>query len=88
MKLTADQIAQNWDELLNVIKTEFTGDRKAKLLSMYTDLEDRMALAPASSFNHYHHDHHLTIIIIHHLHNQGHRHCHHLLLPSPSIIPL
>jgi len=54
MKLTADQIAQNWDELLNIIKTEFTGDRKAKLLAMYTDLEDRMAMAPASSFNHYH----------------------------------
>ncbi len=54
MKLTADQIAQNWDELLNVIKTEFTGERKDKLLAMYNDMEDRMALAPASSFNHYH----------------------------------
>ena len=54
MKLTADQIAQNWDELLNIIKTEFTGDRKAKLLAMYADLEDRMAMSPASSFNHYH----------------------------------
>ncbi len=54
MKLTADQIAQNWDELLNIIKTEFTGTRKAKLLAMYTDMEDRMALSPASSFNHYH----------------------------------
>jgi len=54
MKLTADQIAQNWDELLNIIKTEFTGDRKVKLLAMYNDLEDRMAMSPASSFNHYH----------------------------------
>lgn len=54
MKLTADQIAQNWDELLNVIKTEFTGTRKDKLLAMYTDLEDRMAMAPASSYSHFH----------------------------------
>ena len=54
MKLTAEQIAQNWDELLTVIKTEFTGNRKDKLLAMYTDLEDRMSMAPASSFNHYH----------------------------------
>ncbi len=54
MKLTADQIAQNWDELLNVIKTEFTGNRKDKLLAMYTDLEDRMAMAPASSYSHFH----------------------------------
>ena len=54
MKLTAEQIAENWDELLTVIKTEFTGARKDKLLSMYTDLEDRMSLSPASSYNHYH----------------------------------
>ena len=42
MKLTADQIAQNWDELLTIIKTEFTGERKDKLLAMYADMEDRM----------------------------------------------
>ena len=34
MKLTADQIAQNWDDLLTVIKTEFTGTRKDKLLAI------------------------------------------------------
>ena len=54
MKLTAEQIAQNWDELLTVIKTEFTGSRKDNLLAMYTDLEDRMSVQPASSFDHYH----------------------------------
>ena len=54
MKLTAEQIAQNWDDLLTIIKTEFTGNCKDKLLAMYTDLEDRMSMAPASSFNHYH----------------------------------
>jgi len=54
MKLTAEQIVQNWERLLEVIKTEFTGERQTKLLSMYTDLEDRMSTQPASSIDHYH----------------------------------
>jgi hypothetical protein len=54
MKLTSEQIVQNWERLLNVIETEFTGERKDKLLSMYQDLEERMSMAPASSFSHYH----------------------------------
>ena len=54
MKLTSEQIVQNWERLLNVIETEFTGERKDKLLSMYTDLEERMCMAPASSFSHFH----------------------------------
>ena len=40
MKLTAEQIVQNWERLLEVIKTEFTGERQTKLLSMYQDLEE------------------------------------------------
>ena len=54
MKLTAEQIVQNWERLINVIETEFTGERKDKLLSMYKDLEERMCMAPASSFSHFH----------------------------------
>ncbi len=54
MKLTAEQIVENWERLLEVIKTEFTGERQTKLLSMYTDLEDRMSTQPASSIDHYH----------------------------------
>ena len=54
MKLTAEQIVANWERLLDVIKTEFTGERQTKLLSMYTDLEDRMSTQPASSIDHYH----------------------------------
>ena len=54
MKLTAEQIVQNWERLINVIKNEFTGERQEKLLAMYTDLEDRMSVQPASSFDHYH----------------------------------
>jgi len=54
MKLSAEQIVQNWERLLEVIKTEFSGERQTKLLSMYTDLEDRMSTQPASSIDHYH----------------------------------
>ena len=54
MKLTAEQIVANWERLIDVIKTEFTGERQTKLLAMYTDLEDRMSLQPASSIDHYH----------------------------------
>jgi len=54
MKLSAEQIVQNWERLLDVIKTEFTGERQAKLLAMYEDMEERMSLQPASSFEHFH----------------------------------
>jgi len=54
MKLTAEQIVENWERLIDVIKTEFTGKRQEKLLAMYTDLEERMSLQPASSIDHYH----------------------------------
>ena len=54
MKLSAEQIVQNWEDLLKVINNNFTGERKEKLLAMYTDLEDRMSVQPASSFDHYH----------------------------------
>ena len=40
MKLTAEQIVQNWEDLINFIKNNFEGERKEKLLAMYTDLED------------------------------------------------
>ena len=34
MKITEEQIVENWECLLNVIKHEFTGERKDKLLSI------------------------------------------------------
>ena len=49
MKLSAEQIVQNWEELIKIINDNFTGERKEKLLAMYTDLEDRMCVQPASS---------------------------------------
>ena len=54
MKLTAEQIVQNWDDLIQVIHDNFEGERKDKLIAMYTDLEDRMSMQPASSIDHYH----------------------------------
>jgi len=54
MKLTAEQIVQNWEDLLEVINKNFRGERRQKLLAMYTDLEERMSTQPASSFNHFH----------------------------------
>jgi len=54
MKLTAEQIVQNWNDLLEVINKNFVGERRQKLLAMYTDLEERMSLQPASSIDHYH----------------------------------
>ena len=54
MKLTAEQIVQNWEDLIKFINDNFTGERKEKLLAMYTDLEDRMSMQPASSIDHYH----------------------------------
>ena len=54
MKLTAEQIVQNWERLIDVIKTEFAGERQEKLLAVYEDMEDRMCVQPASSFNHFH----------------------------------
>ena len=54
MKLTAEQIVQNWNDLIKVIEDNFTGERKDKLLAMYNDLGDRMSIQPASSVDHYH----------------------------------
>ena len=54
MKLTAEQIVENWNELIKVIDDNFKGERKDRLKAMYLDLEDRMSMQPASSFDHYH----------------------------------
>ena len=54
MKLEAEQIVQNWNDLIKVIDDNFEGERKDKLKAMYMDMEDRMCMQPASSFDHYH----------------------------------
>lgn len=52
--LDEKDIALNWEKLIGVINTEFTGERKDSLLKMYDFFQDRMILMPASSFEHYH----------------------------------
>ena len=54
MKLTAEQIVENWISLMDIIENEFHGERREKLKAMYTDLEERMSMQPASSFDHFH----------------------------------
>ena len=54
MNLTAEQIQENFNKLIDVINKNFTGTRKDNLLKMYEFFEERMAMAPASGLVHYH----------------------------------
>ena len=54
MKLTEEQIVENWKALLRKIDTNFEGERKAKLTNLYERFSDRMMLAPASGIEHFH----------------------------------
>ena len=57
-KLTEEQIQDNWNKLIQIIKDTFSEDypdnRREKLLNMYHYFEDRMCMAPASGKEHYH----------------------------------
>ena len=52
--LQAKQIEENWDTLILIIESHFSGERKDNLLKMYNHLKDRMMFAPASSKEHFH----------------------------------
>jgi len=53
--LDENKIAQNWEELMNRIDSEFKSpERKKGLVEMYEFFQDRMMFMPASSFEHYH----------------------------------
>ena len=41
MKLTPEQIQENWDKLIGIVETTFEGERKDKLLEMYDYFKDR-----------------------------------------------
>jgi hypothetical protein len=49
MNLTAEQLQENFDRLVELIESEFTGVRREKLLSLYSDWSLRIATAPAST---------------------------------------
>ena len=54
MNLTAEQLSSNWEKIINIIETEFTGDRKENLIKMYKAYEERLLYMPASSRDYYH----------------------------------
>lgn len=54
MKLEAEELLENWQKIINIIETEFSGERKEKLLKMYNDFKDRLLYVPASSREYYH----------------------------------
>ena len=52
--LKANQIEENWESLIQLIEDNFEGERKDKLLEMYSHFKERMMFAPASSKEHFH----------------------------------
>ena len=54
MKLTAEQIQENWDELINYINEYISEPRKEKLIEFYEQYAKRLILMPASYKKEYH----------------------------------
>jgi hypothetical protein len=54
MVLTAEQIKENYEVLLKGIEKYVTGDRKQQFLDFYNNLDERIALLPASHKKAYH----------------------------------
>ena len=56
-ELTPEQIQHNWDNLLQLIEVNFSGERLDGLFKMYEYFGERMAVAPASGKEHFHNCH-------------------------------
>lgn len=54
MNFTPEQLQANYQELIGVIEKYFDGERKEKLIQLYTDHEERIMMMPASGTAHYH----------------------------------
>jgi hypothetical protein len=54
MNLTAEQIQDNWNELMGYINEYISSPRKEKLLEFYEQYSDRLMLMPASHKKEYH----------------------------------
>jgi hypothetical protein len=54
MILTAEQVQENWDTLMEYINQYIQGDRKQQLLDFYQKYEDRIILMPAAHKKEYH----------------------------------
>jgi hypothetical protein len=53
-ELTAEQLTDNWNKLIQIIEDTFPSPRKEKLLEMYNHFEDRIVYMPASGKEHFH----------------------------------
>jgi hypothetical protein len=54
MKLTAEQLQENWAKFTGYINDYISSPRKEKLLEFYSKFEDRLVLMPASHKKEYH----------------------------------
>jgi len=54
MNLTPEQIQDNWNELMDVIKCDISSPRREKLLEFYEQYADRLVLMPAAHKKEYH----------------------------------
>ena len=54
MKLTAEQIQENWNIFHSNIVKYIKGDRQTQLLSFYTKFQERLMLMPAAHKKEYH----------------------------------
>ena len=54
MKITADQIQENWNGLQEIIDGTFTDTRLENIKKLHNHFEDRMTLAPASGTKWFH----------------------------------
>jgi hypothetical protein len=54
MKLTAEQIQANWNDLMEYINEFISSPRKEKLLEFYSTYQERIALMPAAHKKEYH----------------------------------
>ena len=54
MKLSAEEIEQNWKTFLSYIDKHISSPRKEKLLDFYKKFEDRLILMPAAHKKEYH----------------------------------
>lgn len=54
MNLTAEQIQENWDELVSYIEEYISSPRKEKLLEFYKQYQERLMFMPASHKKEYH----------------------------------
>ena len=54
MRISAEQIKDNWIDLVEIINNTFTGERLEKIEALHDHFKDRMTLAPASGRAWYH----------------------------------